>query len=84
LTFGPSLTLSDKLVLRFEADWQRIRESAQSGEKGRRRSYLGKIEWSLPANFFLRGSYRIIHKTSNLPTRVYDQRYFEVSLRKQF
>lgn len=84
LTFGPSLMLSDKLVLRFEADWQRVRESTESGETGRRRSYRGKLEWSLPGNFFLHATYRIIHKTSNLPTRAYDQRYFELSLLKQF
>lgn len=83
-SFSPALTLSDRLALRLEADWQRVIESARSGEAATRWSYLGKIEWTSPKDFVLRLTLRDINKTSSLASRAYAQRYVEINLSKQF
>lgn len=84
VSLRPSLKLSDRSTLRLEGAWLRVLESLVGGERGTRYVLGAGLEFNLPARLLLRLNGRDLRKSSNLPNRVYRERTFDVSLRKQF
>lgn len=84
ISLRPSLKLSDRSTLRLEGAWLRVLESLVGGERGTRYVLGAGLEFNLPARLLLRLNARDLRKQSNLPNRVYRERTFDVSLRKQF
>jgi hypothetical protein len=83
-SLSPSLTLNERTNLQLEAGWLKVTESLATGERGTRYNLGAGLEIVLPASFRLRADFRSLRKFSNLPSRTYRQRTWDLELRKQF